>query len=77
MNLYSLMDLAADEYGPPFIAKTNEVALRQFKQLIGTVPADSRTDYRLVLIGTFDVATGDVEACKKEVINFASEVING
>lgn len=62
MNVYSILDRAAEEYGPPFIAKNHEVAKRNFVNLLNEVPDHVQCDYILCHIGTFDTEEGKIES---------------
>lgn len=60
--MYSVVDSAAEEYGYPFVAKTENVAVRQFRNLMEQVPEYSRKDFQLVELGCWnaDYAGQDV-----------------
>lgn len=55
-KLYAILDRVAQEYGPPFPAKNDGVAIRQTQQLLKTVA--NTADYALVKIAEMDVETG-------------------
>lgn len=56
MRVYSIYDIKAEEYGPLFLAKNDDVAGRmiknQFKDLLYP------QDYDLYCVGLFDVESG-------------------
>lgn len=53
---YAVKDKVAEEFGPLYGAKNDNVAIRNFKQLIDkTITPD---DYELWYIGTFDYVDG-------------------
>lgn len=59
VNLYSVFDSVAKEYGPLFYCKNGEVAQRAFHELIdGT---SSPSDYELSYLGTFDTEIGTID----------------
>lgn len=47
MNLYSLYDVVADSFGPPFVAQNDGVALRMIKQMLQSEKAVFVEDYQL------------------------------
>lgn len=61
MKMYTILDHLADEAGPPFIAKNDNVARRQFENLIVETfrgsPQPREGEYSLFAIGTFDTTT--------------------
>lgn len=64
-NLYSVEDVKAARFNPPFTADTHVDAIRAFakpcqnpESLWNQYP----TDYRLMFIGTFDNITGEVKS---------------
>lgn len=62
MNLYSLHDLGAEEYGAPFVAANDTVAVRNVR--VG-LPQDHigrqyPKEFRLVCVGTWDPETGTI-----------------
>lgn len=57
LPLYCIKDKAADEFGPPFQAKTDAVALRMFNQLVEREKVTG-IDYELYHVGAFDPVSG-------------------
>lgn len=57
IGVYSIKDKAADEFGPPFLAKTDAVAMRMYNRLLETEKVTS-ADYVVYHIGDFDPVTG-------------------
>lgn len=57
MKLYSVCDSVAEEYGPVFEAKNDDVAKRSFKQILDKSSV-SPADFELCCIGEFDHETG-------------------
>lgn len=86
--LYSVFDVVAQEYGPPFLSKSDATALRVFRNMISKEHILG-TDYKLFRLGHFYAETGDITAgleevhCAvdiekmKEVFAGAKEVTNG
>lgn len=58
VNYYSIVDQVADEFGPLFGAKNDDVAVRQFKQLLASERVTNPADYELWIIGKFDAEEG-------------------
>lgn len=59
-NVYSVYDIKAQRYGPLYEATNNEVAARQFTQMIKSVQPLFRAEFKLFLIGFFDFVSGDL-----------------
>lgn len=53
MNLYSVWDKKAEEYGPVFMAKNDAVAKRSFNNMMKEQPVNSE-EYQLCWVGEFD-----------------------
>lgn len=60
MNLYSIRDNVAEEFGPIFQAKNHAIAKRNFINLIDENKGMSKEDYQIVSMGTFDTETGEI-----------------
>lgn len=56
-KVYSVFDKVALEFGPPFCAKNDEVAKRQFNHLVRSQELDL-ADYELWILGGFDTEKG-------------------
>lgn len=56
VNVYSIYDRAAEEYGPTFEAKTDAVAWRFYD--VKTRQDEYRHELFLVCIGTYDTESG-------------------
>jgi len=56
--LYSVEDKLAEEYGPPFTAKNDAIARRQFKNLSANM--QQVEDFELWKLGTFDTESGEI-----------------
>lgn len=59
VNLYSILDSVAKEYGPIFYCKNAEVAQRAFHELIDDT--SNPLDYELCYLGTFDTEIGTID----------------
>lgn len=55
--LYSVFDCVGQEYGPPFLSKNDQTALRVYRQMISREHILG-TDYKLFRLGHFDSETG-------------------
>ncbi|GMO29634.1 MAG: hypothetical protein Ta2B_10630 [Termitinemataceae bacterium] len=60
-NLYSVRDRVANEFGPIFQAKNDDVAWRNYFSLLTNSNVTDMLDYELVRLGSFDVDTGKIE----------------
>lgn len=58
VNLYSVCDSVAKEFGPVFYCKNHEVAERAFHELIDDT--SNPLDYVLYHLGTFDTEIGNI-----------------
>lgn len=78
INLFSIYDLAAQQYIDPFPAPTTEFAIRGFREAC-TNPEHQfckfPEDYALYHIGTFDPALGIIEPCEAHKIAMAMQFI--
>lgn len=66
MNLraYTLHDVKALQYNPPFFAPTDAAATRMVKDLVmdmNTMPGRHPSDFKLYVCGTYDDLTGRFE----------------
>ena len=59
VKLYSVCDTVAEEFGPIYSCKNDEVAKRAFHDLIKDSP--SPLDYDLYFLGTFNSDTGFID----------------
>ena len=66
MHLYVIFDEVAVECGPPFMAKTNGVALRNFGQFQQKTIAPD--DHTLMIVGDIDVETCVITACEPRIV---------
>lgn len=78
VKVYSILDVKSDTFSPPFIAPTNGVATRMFFEIATdgqSTIAKHPEDFKLVLIGEFDDASGDISAVAHVSLGFATEYI--
>lgn len=64
LRAYSLLDVKALQYNPPFFQSTDAVAIRALRDLVNdlnTTVGRHPSDFKLYCIGTFDDATGHFE----------------
>lgn len=60
MKLFSVYDRKAEEFGPLFEAKNEDVAIRQFKNMLSSERMLSPEDYSLYCFGEFDREKGQI-----------------
>lgn len=79
-KLYSVYDIKAEVYSPPFVCSTKGLATRMFSDLVNdksTSPGKYPADFKLVEIGRFDEASGVVAALVEfESLGFGTEYVN-
>lgn len=57
-SLYSVFDKAAEEFGPPFVAGTDAVAVRMFNRMMSDVV--SKSDFTLHYLGEWLPKNGKI-----------------
>lgn len=79
LKLFSVFDVKADSYSPPFAAPTVGHAMRSFQQLAedkNGLPGKYPGDFKLVELGTFNDVTGNLQAVEHPVsLGFASDFL--
>lgn len=62
MKLYSIYDTIKNEMSPPFLAKTDGQAWREYHMLVGKDPyaRDHTDEFHLYYLADFDMANGDI-----------------
>lgn len=65
-SLYSVYDTMAEEFGPVFMARNDQVAKRAVINMMVKSEA-SANEFQLYKVGVFNTTTGSVMADKKEV----------
>ena len=66
-NIYAIYDVKAEQFLPPFFAKTNGVAIRMFEQAANDQQHDFNKyaeDYSLFKIGTWNPEDATIENVK-------------
>lgn len=56
--VYAIYDKVAEQYGPPYIAINDGVAMRAYRQEVDKMPPYAVRDYSLVKLGVFNQDTG-------------------
>lgn len=59
-GLYCIYDRVAEEAAPPFVARTDGVAIRQFMAALSQAPV-SKDEFRLYKIGVWNPSTMNVD----------------
>lgn len=74
-RLYTVYDRIAEDGGPPWVAKNDGVAARQFRKILEQVDPDSQAEYKLYYLGEYDSAqmTLTVEINPSEVLTTMDE----
>lgn len=62
VNVYTVYDEKAEQFGPLFEAVNDEVATRSFLQMMDKVHPSAKNDYILEKVGEFDTNSGDMQA---------------
>ena len=57
-GLYSICDTVAEEFGEPFLAVNDAIAVRCFHLGLSKVDPMVKPDYRLYQVGFFDIESG-------------------
>lgn len=74
ISLYTIYDVAAESYGPPFCAKTDAVATRMFSTLMKNEQASS-LEYALYRIGSYDDSTATIGSIKPVKIDAMAALV--
>lgn len=76
-QLFSIRDNLSEEYAPPFMAKNESIAKRQYNNFIREQKLD-KNDFGLYLLGEYDTDLGVIESELPILINDDVEVkLNG
>lgn len=67
MPIYSIKDFVAGEFGPIFQAKNDQVAMRQWGNLIESQQIKNQSEYGLFRLGTYDCESGIITSEVVEV----------
>ena len=55
IDLYCVFDDLSKKASPPFFADNDDVAVRQFRQLVEPLPPFARKDFKLFRLGEMDI----------------------
>lgn len=79
-KVFSIYDVRSDTYNVPFFFKATGEAVRAFKDLANdrnTMVARHSGDFKLVQVGTFDEATGELVSVSPVVsLGFGSDYLD-
>ena len=59
-NLYSVLDVPAEQFSPPFPARNNAIAGRVMDEMLKNVPEHLKCEYRLYKVGIWDDNNGNI-----------------
>lgn len=59
-KMYCVYDDLAKKASPPFFADNDDVAVRQFRQLVEPLPPFARADFKLFAVGEMDLETMEI-----------------
>lgn len=76
LGIYTIKDMVADECGPVFEAKNDEVAGRNFRQLMAREKIRNEDEFRLYKIGSYETEEMNLFNCNNEQISFGFEEVN-
>lgn len=68
-----MRDKVADEYAPPYLARTDGAAARAFAEITNGQKISYVSDLELYRIGDFDVSTGVLTGCVPVLVDTAKE----
>lgn len=57
-NLYSVLDVPAEQFSPPFPARNTAIAGRVMDEMLKNVPEHLKCEYRLFQVGSWDDVAG-------------------
>lgn len=57
-NLYSVLDVPAEQFSPPFPARNTAIAGRVMDEMLKNVPEHLKCEYRLYQVGSWDDVAG-------------------
>lgn len=76
LRIFSVYDIKAEVFSPPFFMSTAGEAIRAFKDLVNdpnTTIGRHPEDYRLMALGTFDNGSGNIELTQQDSFGFGSD----
>ena len=73
MKVYTVRDKVADEYAPPFLARTDGAAVRMFTEITKGQKIAYIDDLELYRVGYFDISTGKLEGSGLVLVETTTE----
>lgn len=74
MNYYTIYDLVAQEAGPVFQAKNDEVAYRSYNNILKDLSEASKDDFKLICLLSLDTSTLDIDVDVRDVMDIKIKV---
>lgn len=74
-NLYTVRDVPAQQYSPPFPARNAAVATRVMREMLKNVPTHLLPEYELYQVGSFCDASGTVESAVPEKVAPSDQIV--
>lgn len=71
-NVYSIYDVKAKEYGPLFLAKNDDIAVRMIKTNLKDILYPQ--DYELYQVGCFDNESGELIYASLDLVSDLSSI---
>lgn len=68
-----MRDKVAEEYAPPYLARTDGMAVRAFAEITTGQKITYAADLELYRIGDYDISTGVITPCTPVLIDTAKE----
>lgn len=59
-NIYTVLDLDAEVYGPPFYAINDTVAIKMYQQMVAKLDSAYKFNFKLIHLGWFDPQSGEL-----------------
>lgn len=78
MNVYTVLDVKAGRCAPPFLANSDAEARRLVAVTVvgsGTLPDRFPADFNLLIVGTWDDATGNIVPCQPSTVANLATII--
>lgn len=67
VNLYTVYDVVAEEAGPLFNAKNDNIAIRKVCNMLKEMAIEEFDDYELILVGVYDTEKPQIILVEGEV----------
>lgn len=78
MNVYTVLDVKAGRCAPPFLANSDAEARRLLAVSVvgsGTLPDRYPADFNLMVVGSWDDATGNISPCQPTTVANLATII--